>query len=99
MTRKRKRTNERLMFPSDEHQPIDLKVFNFSDRLQILQIKQIWNRALTFQKNLFYLLELKPFKNYEKCFYFILKAFFVLKIFQFLSWRFGHVEQTARLER
>ena len=32
-------------------------------------------------------------------FYFILKALFVLKIFKFLSWLFGHIEKTAWLER
>ena len=31
-------------------------------------------------------------------FYFILKPFFVLKIFRFLSWVFGHVEKAAGLE-
>ena len=31
--------------------------------------------------------------------YFILKALFVLKIFKFLSWLFGHVGKTAWLER
>ena len=35
----------------------------------------------------------------KNVFYFILKALFVLKIFKFLSWPFGHVEKTARLER
>ena len=39
----------------------------------------------------------KTFKNEEKCC--TLKALFVLKIFRFLSWLFGHVEKTARLER
>ena len=29
---------------------------------------------------------------------FILKALFVLKIFKFLSWVFGHMEKTAWLE-
>ena len=38
---------------------------------------------------------LKLMKN---AFYFILKAFFVLKIFKFLPWIFGHVEKTAWLE-
>ena len=32
-------------------------------------------------------------------FYFILKALFVIKIFKFLSWVFGHVEKKAWLER
>ena len=31
-------------------------------------------------------------------FYFILKALFVLKMFKFLSWIFGHVEKTAWLK-
>ena len=31
--------------------------------------------------------------------YFTLKVFFVLKIFKFLSWLFGHAQKTARLER
>ena len=35
----------------------------------------------------------------KNAFYLILKALFVLKIFKFLSWLFGHVEKTARLER
>ena len=35
----------------------------------------------------------------KNAFYFILKAFFVLKIFKFSSWLFGHVEETAWLER
>ena len=35
---------------------------------------------------------LKMIKN---VFYFILKALFILMIFKFLSWHFGHVEETA----
>ena len=35
----------------------------------------------------------KLFKNDRKFFYFPLKALFVLKIFIFLSWLFGHVEK------
>ena len=34
-------------------------------------------------------------KNDKKCFFFILKALFVLKMFKFLSLYFGHVEKTA----
>ena len=30
----------------------------------------------------------------RNAFYFILKTLFVLKIFKFLSWRFGDIEQT-----
>ena len=36
-----------------------------------------------------------PSKMKKNTFYFILKALFVLKIFNFLSWLFGHVEKTA----
>ena len=39
---------------------------------------------------------LKMLKN---AFYFILKALFILNIFNFLFWLFGHVEKTAWLER
>ena len=35
----------------------------------------------------------------KNAFYFILKALFVLKIFKFSFWRFGHVEDTAWLEK
>ena len=47
------------------------------------------------KKVLCYLLDLKPFKNDEKCFLFHLKALFVLKIFKFLSRLFGHVGKTV----
>ena len=39
-----------------------------------------------------------PSKMMKNAFYFILKAFFVLKIFKFLSWLFGHVGKTAWFE-
>ena len=40
-----------------------------------------------------------PLKLMKNAIYFTLKALSVLKIFKFLSWLFGHVEKTARLER
>ena len=40
-----------------------------------------------------------PLKMMKNAFYFTLKPHFVLKIFKFLSWLFGHVEKTAWLER
>ena len=55
--------------------------------------KELKSRTLTFQTNLIYLPQLNPFKN--NAFYFILKTLFVLKMFKFLSYRFGHVEKTA----
>ena len=36
-----------------------------------------------------------PLKMMKNAFYFILKALFVLMIFNFLSWFFGHVQKTA----
>ena len=49
--------------------------------------------------NPFCLLQWKHFKNDENVLYFIVKALFVLTIFKFLSWLFGHVEKTVWLER
>ena len=40
-----------------------------------------------------------PLRMMKNAFYLILKALVVLKIFKFLSWLFGHVEETAWLER
>ena len=35
----------------------------------------------------------------ENAFYFMLKALFVHKMFNILSWLFGHIEKTAWLDR
>ena len=51
------------------------------------------------QKFFFICFNDSPSKMMKNAFYFILKALFVLKIFKFLSWVFGHVEKTAWLER
>ena len=40
-----------------------------------------------------------PLKIMKNTFHFILKALFVLNIFEFMSWLFGHIEKTAWLER
>ena len=40
-----------------------------------------------------------PLKMMKNAFYFMIKALFVLKVFKFLSWYFGHVGKTALLER
>ena len=41
-----------------------------------------------------------PLKMMKNAFYFILKALFVIKIFKFLSWPFGHAKKKmALLER
>ena len=56
--------------------------------------------GLSSSKNVFFIFfndsHSKMMKN---VFYFILKALFVLKTFNFLSWLFGYVEKTAWLER
>ena len=55
--------------------------------------------TLTFQKNLFYLLQWKPFKSSEKCFLFHLESSFFPKISKFFYWLFGHAEKATWLER
>ena len=40
-----------------------------------------------------------PWKLIKNAFYFILKPRFALKTFKYLSWLFGHAEQTVWLER
>ena len=52
-----------------------------------------------FPKKLFNLLLWKPFKNDESTFSFVLNAVFVLKLFIFLSWLFGHLEKMAWSKR
>ena len=52
-------------------------------------------------KKICYLLHWKPFKikMMKNAFYFILKALFVLKIFKFSSWLFGHEGKRTWWER
>ena len=40
----------------------------------------------------------RPLKIVKNAFHFILKAFFVLKIFKFLPWLSGYLEKTLWLE-
>ena len=56
-------------------------------------------KTLTFHKNRVICFIEIPLKMIKNAFYFILKALFVLKIFNFLLWLFGHAEKTAWLER
>ena len=51
-----------------------------------------------FQKNCVLCVIESPLKRIKNAFYFILKALFILKIFEFLSRLFGHLEKTAWLE-
>ena len=47
------------------------------------------------EKFIFICFNESPLKMMKNTFYIILKSFFVLKIFKFLYWHFGHVEETA----
>ena len=62
-------------------------------------MKYVQSRTLTFQKQIVLFAWLKALSNEENVFYFILKAYFVLKIFKFLSRLFSYVGKMAWLER
>ena len=47
------------------------------------------------KKNCFIYFNVSPLRMMKNAFYFILKTLFVLKVFKFLSRRFGHVEETV----
>ena len=47
------------------------------------------------KKILFICFDESPLKMMKNSFYFTLEALFLHKIFKFLSWRFGHVGETA----
>ena len=51
------------------------------------------------KKNFFICFNDRPSKIMKNAFYFILKEIFVLEIFKFLFWLFGHVEKLTWLER
>ena len=50
------------------------------------------------EKNCFICFNESPLKMMKSALYFILKAFFLFKIFKFLSLHLSHVEKTAWLE-
>ena len=62
------------------------------------QLNEIKVRLYPSKKNFFICFNDSPSTMMKNVFYFILKTLFVLKIFEFLSWLFGHVEKTAWLE-
>ena len=63
-------------------------------RLELIAFKV---RLSTSKKTCVICLIESPLKLMKNAFYFILKAYFVLKIYKFLSRLFGHVGKTARL--
>ena len=84
-----------VMYPLSSVQNT-LKIIDKWDLQKMLALKV---GLLPFKKSFFICFNDIPSKMMKNAFYFILKAFFVLKIFQFLSWLFGHVEKTDWLER
>ena len=56
---------------------------------------QTQGRTLLFQKYCFTCFNDSPLKMIKDAFYFILKTFFILKIFKLLSGIFGYTEITA----
>ena len=66
------------------------KAPEFAKELSIegFQVSEVWLKMVNEKYG-----QWKPFKNNEKCFLFYLKSLFVLKIFNFLSWLFDHVEE------
>ena len=62
------------------------------------EVRLIKVRLSTSKKNVVCFTE-NPLKIMRNAFYFILKTLFVLKIFTFLSWLFGHVGKKTRLGR
>ena len=67
----------------------------FLHRNQRKRHDDIQSRTLTFQKIFCICFNESPLKMMKNDFYFILKALVILKIFKFLSWRFGHAEKTT----
>ena len=58
----------------------------------------VLSRTLTFQQIFFIYFNDSPSKMMKNA-YFILKALFVLKIFKFSSWLFGHVEKNSLMRK
>ena len=75
----------------------DCKSFIVTLKLIFSSFQNIKVRLSSFKKFFIIYFNDGPSKMLKNAFYFILKALFVLKIFKFLSWLFGHVEK--RLER
>ena len=68
------------------------------ERIKYTTWRKLQRRALTFQKKFICFIE-SPFKMMKNAFYFILNALFVLKIFKFLSWLFGHVNKNGLMRK
>ena len=60
------------------------------------EFKCIWRHTLR-SETIF--CKWKPYKNDEKCFLFHLKVLFVLQIFKFLPWLFGHLDKNNLIRK
>ena len=69
-------------------------------RFRFLKVLQDREAGLLHSKKKFFIcFNDSLFELMKIAFYFILKAFFVLKIFNVLFWLFGHVEEMTWIER
>ena len=66
--------------------------------VELILVGNLKSWTLTFQKKFFICFNESPSKMMKNAFNFILKAFFVLKIFKFLSWLFGDVGKRLDLK-
>ena len=85
-----------------QNQPTVTELINVSNNIIETPNLSIANFkvGLSPSKNiLFYFFNESSLKMMKNAFYFILKALFVLKIFKFLSWLFGHEGKKPWLER
>ena len=83
-----------LQFPQNIAKVMSIWMSKIDEKLTGLKIKVDSHLP----KKITFCINWNPFKKDKNAFYFILKAFFVLKIFKFLSWFFGHLEKATWLE-
>ena len=71
-----------------------------SRKLKIIKWKDVvvLKSGFHLSKKYFICFNTRPLEMMKDTFYFILKAYFILKIFKFLCWLFGHVEKTIWLK-
>ena len=82
------------------------KLFTFRNKFVVIYNLLIWNTELLLLFSLetpcctfFVCVTESSLKMMKNAFYFILKALFVLKLFRFLSWLFGHIEKNDLIRK
>ena len=83
-----------LQFPQNIAKVMSIWMSKIDEKLTGIKIKVDSHLP----KKITFCINWNPFKKDKNAFYFILKALFVLKIFKFLSWFFGHLEKATWLE-